>query len=118
MAGLFRVLLGWLLGGFTRLFTMTVNNFLATKIILGTLFLIILPIVVNNILFDFISTILTQVNTYASANSPSSLQTAISFTGLSAYLLRVCGVLDALSVVLSAITIRFALSWIPFVGPK
>lgn len=117
MGRFFTQVLRWFLGSFTRLFQLTVNNFTATKVIMGTLFIIILPIVLNNLIFDIMDEMLIMINSYASSNSPS-LQTAISFTGLGGYLIRACGVIDGITIVLSAMVFRFAISWIPFVGPR
>lgn len=111
------LMLRWFLGVFVRFFTLAVNNFLATKIILGILFVTILPIVLNNVIYDLMSTVFSTVQTYASENSPS-LQTTVSWTGLAGYMMDACGVVSALTIVMSAMACRFALSWIPFVGPK
>ena len=109
--------LRWLLGIFTRLFMVIVNNFAATKIILGTLFIVILPIVINNLLYDLLAGIFATIHTYASANAPT-ISTAFQWTGLLGYFLTATGVIQALTIIMSAMVCRFALSWIPFVGPK
>lgn len=117
MGAMLSALAAWFLGVFTRLFAVMVNNVLATKVILGTLFIVILPIVLNNVIYDLMDVVFSAVTTYASENMPD-MPNVVQFTGLAGYMSESLGILDALSVVLSAMSIRFAMSWIPFVGPK
>jgi len=117
MGAFLTAVLSWFLGAFTRLFSVVVTNFLATKVIMGTLFIVILPIILNNVIHSLMESVFSAVQTFAAAHSPT-LQTAISFTGLAGYFLDHLGLISALTVVLSAVSLRFALSWIPFVGPK
>jgi hypothetical protein len=111
------LIMRWFLGAFVRLFTMMANNFLATKIILGVLFVIILPIVLNNLIYDLMNTVFTTVNSYAATNAPT-LTKVYNWTGLMGYFMNQLGIVQALTIVFSAMVCRFALSWIPFVGPK
>ncbi len=117
MGALLSALASWFLGIFTRLFGLMCANVLATKVILGTLFIVILPIIINNVIYDLMETVFETVQTYAQANSPE-MPPSVGLTGLGAYMATELGLIDALSIVLSAVTLRFALTWIPFVGPK
>lgn len=117
MGGFFGLLTSWLLGAFARLFTFMSANFLATKIILGTLFIIILPIILNNVIYSLMSIVFDAAASYAGEHEPG-LETTIQFAGLAGYMVTELGLVDAFTVVLSAMGIRFALAWIPFVGPK
>lgn len=117
MGGFFSLLASWFLGAFTRLFGLMVANVVATKVILGTLFIIILPIIINNILYELMETVFASVTSFAGDHAPD-MPSVITFSGLAGYLASQLGVIDAMSVVLSAMGIRFAMSWIPFVGPK
>lgn len=117
MGPFFAAVLSWILGAFTRLFAVMASNVLATKIILATLFMVILPIVINNIIYDLMDVVFTATSAYATEHTPG-MPTSVSFTGLAAYMCEELGIIDGMSVVLSAMGVRFALSWIPFVGPK
>jgi hypothetical protein len=117
MGALLSALASWLLGMFARVITFGVNHFMATKIILGILFVTILPIIINNAIYDLMSTMFTAINTYAGSIAPT-LNQSIQFTGLAGYLFQALGLQSCFSVILSAMAFRFAISWIPFVGPK
>lgn len=117
MGALLTAVVTWFLGAFTRLFAVMASNVLATKVILGTLFIVILPIIINNAIYSLMSTMMTTITTFAQAQNPD-LESTVSFTGLAAYMLNSLGLIDAFSVVLSAVALRFALTWIPFMGPK
>jgi hypothetical protein len=116
MGAFFSLLLRWFLGAFARLFTVLLNNALAMKIVLTALFVIILPIVLNNVLYDLMSLVFDSVNSYV-AGKTFELENA-SFSGMLGYFMVQLGIPDCLSVVLSAMALRFSLAWIPFVGPK
>jgi len=117
MGPILQAMTAWFFGAFTRLFTLVVNNFLATKVILGTLFILVLPIIMNNVIYWFLSDIFTTVDSYITATDPG-LSSGVSFVGLAAYLMEQLGLFSAMSIILSAISFRWVLSWIPFVGPK
>lgn len=117
MGGFFAAVLSWFLGAFTRLFAVMAANVLATKVILVTLFMVVLPIIINNVIYDLMDVVFSATTSWASSNT-TSLQSTATFTGLGGYLAEELGIIDAFSVVLSAMGIRFAMSWIPFVGPK
>ena len=113
MLGLFA---RWILGISTRLFSLIVNNMLAMKVIFVTLFVVILPIIINNILYDLIEGVFTSIGTYTSAHSVAL--ESVTFSDNLSYLINACGVIDCISILLAAMVMRFSLSWIPFVGPK
>lgn len=117
MANFLTAVLRWFLGVFARLFAFGAAHLGATKIVLATLFIIILPIIINNVIYDLMETVFTSASSFAAEN-PSNLETTVNFTGLAAYMLDALGLIDSFSVILSCMAIRFAMSWIPFVGPK
>jgi hypothetical protein len=117
MGPLLAALLRWFLGVFTRLFALAATHFGATKIIFVTLFVVILPIIINNILYDLMDYVFTAVQGFAGSQTLGIPQT-IQFAGLAGYFLTQFGLVDAFAVILSCMAIRFAMSWIPFVGPK
>jgi len=117
MGKFFGAILSWWLGVATRFMAFGAAHFAAAKIIMVTLFVIILPIIINNILYDLMSYVFTAVTDFAGAHE-IGLQTSVQFAGLAAYMLDALGLIDAFAVILSCMAIRFAMSWIPFVGPK
>lgn len=117
MANFLTAVLSWLLGAFTRLLAFGAAHFAATKIILVALFMVTLPIILNNVLYSLMDTVFSAVTDYASGKD-TGLETVANFTGLAAYMLNSLGLVDAFAVILSCMGIRFAISWIPFVGPK
>lgn len=117
MANFLTAVLRWFLGVFARLFAFGAAHFAATKVVIATLFIVILPIIINNILYDLMTYVFSAVTDFAGSHSVE-IPTAVQFTGLAAYMLQSLGLVDAMSVILSCMAIRFAMSWIPFVGPK
>lgn len=113
---LFSVMTAWFAGAFARLFTMLLNNFLAMKLVLGVIFIVILPIILNNAIYWLLDDVFNAVNTYV-AGQEYTLDD-VSFSGLLGYFMVEMGIPDCLSVVLSAMALRFSMSWIPFVGPR
>lgn len=117
MGGFLSLLASWFLGAFTRLFGVMAANVLATKIILTALFVVVLPIVLNNVLYGLMDVVFSAAQGFASTHDPD-LPTVVSLTGLAGYMADVLGLIDAFSVVLSAMALRFMFTWIPFIGPK
>lgn len=116
IGSVFSLFTNWLLGAFARLFTVMLNNFLAMKIVLGILFIVILPIILNNAIYWLFDDIFNTMGAFVEGHSYTLED--VSFSGLLGYFMVEMGIPDCLSVVLSAMALRFAMSWIPFVGPK
>ena len=116
LGSLFSVLTAWFAGSFARLFTLLLNNFLAMKLVLGFIFVVILPIIINNAIYWLLDEIFVSVNQYVTGYEYTLED--VSFTGLLGYFMVQLGIPDCLSVVLSAMALRFSMSWIPFVGPR
>ena len=110
-----QILLGFLL----RTFTFCVSSFLgdnllrfvAGKVLLTGVFVIILPLVLNNFIYDIINIAITTIN----SNSQTSFNGAMSFSGLTSYIIFTLRVPDCLSVIVSALVLRVTLNHIPFV---
>lgn len=117
MASLFRILTSWFLGAFTRLFSLLASNVLATKIIMTALFVTFLPIVLNNFIYSLMSTIMQQAVSHTSGMG-AEINPVIAFADLGGYFASELGFVSAISIIISAMFVRFTLSWIPFVGPK
>lgn len=89
-------------------------RFIAYKALAATLVITILPIILKN----SIVWIVTELNVViTSVMQGSSMQpTVINFIGLAAWLSDCFMLADCLSVLLSALALRFILNLIPFVG--
>ena len=88
----------------------------AVKGLLVLLFTVILPIVLNNFLYDMIeigSNLMT-----ANAGDVSSMSSTMEFTGLLAWLSDCFNLPECLSVLVGALLLRVTLSSIPFFGLK
>ncbi|MBX0312987.1 MAG: hypothetical protein JHC31_14725 [Sulfurihydrogenibium sp.] len=90
------------------------KHFLATKVVLATLIITILPIVLWNLIYDLMSVMFSIVQSVLPQNMNLSLQ-PLSFA---CWFLHTFKIVEALSVVISASITRFAISLIPFVGAK
>lgn len=88
--------------------------FISLKAFLTTLLLISLPIVLNNLMGKFLEKIMDRVSDSVTTNTGSIESIAYNFTGISAYFINHMRIDDALSVIFSAMAVRFTLSLIPF----
>ena len=111
--GVISGLAAWLFGVFNVFLTTIGNHFLATKIIMGVLFITVLPVVLNNLIYDLIETSLNFISSSVTSEGlePFSMQ----LTGLGAWLAEVLKITDAFSVIMSAVAFKFTLRLIPFV---
>lgn len=108
--GLFSFL-GTLLG---KLLTDGLLRYLAYKALAITLTITVLPILLKN----FIVWVVTEINTViTSVMAGNSLQsTVITLSGLSAWIADQMMMVDCVSVLVSALAVRFVLNFIPFIG--
>lgn len=116
LGSLFSVMTAWFAGAFARLFTLLLNNFLAMKLVLGVIFIVILPIIINNAIYWLLDDVFNSMNAFVAGHEYTLPN--VSFSGLLGYFMVEMGIPDCLSVVLSGMALRFAMSWIPFVGPR
>lgn len=94
-----------------KIFSDNVLRWVATKALLLAFFTIVLPIVLNNFLYDIMDLVFTYVqNNYGT----SDLNGAISFTGLAAWLITVTRLNECVSVVTGGYLLRLSLRHIPF----
>jgi hypothetical protein len=89
-----------------------VLRFAAGKVLLTTLFLVVLPLVLNNFMYDILSLCMSIVSDNTTA---VAFNGTMSFSGLTAHLLAVMKVPDCMSVMVSALVVRATLNMIPFV---
>jgi hypothetical protein len=96
-----------------RIFSDKILGWIAIKVLLVALFTVVIPLVLNNFLYDIIEIILGFANTQASG--ASSFGGVLGFTGFGAWLIDCFRIPAALSVIISAFALRAALSMVPFV---
>ena len=111
MPGILSPLVGWLAGGLSKIFADNVARYIALKAVLATLFITVLPIVLNNFVYALLSIALNHV----SSLTPPNLQSVISFDGFAGWLIQILRIPDAFSVLVSCMSYRVALNSIPFV---
>ncbi len=105
MGALFSLILG-------KILTDNVARFIAQKTILTTLFVVVLPVVLNNFVYALLDYAMSTINqNINSANLPSL---TLQLTGLAGWFFQNLYLVDALNVVLSAVSVRVFLSHIPF----
>ena len=97
-----------------KIFADKVIGFFAMKAILTLLFLVAVPILLNNFLYDIIEIIMNFASSQVSS-SGGSLNGSMSFTGFMAFLIDCFQLPQALSVMVSALVLRLCLSMIPFI---
>lgn len=104
MAGFFKILIDFIGLCWARGQALAVANFLAFKIVLTTLFMVALPILLNNVLYSLVQDVINMMSNVSlpSLNSPS-------FAGLAGYLLTKCRFLDVISLLLSAYVTRLTI---------
>jgi hypothetical protein len=96
-----------------RIFADKVLAWIAIKAILVFLFITVVPLLLNNFLYDIIEIMMNFAG--AQAGSASSFSGSMSFSGFSGWLISTFRIPEMLSILVSAYCLRLALSMIPFV---
>ena len=94
-----------------RLFSASVLRWLAMKTLLTTLFIIVLPIVLNNFISKLIDVAFNIINNYLGETNTI----VVSFTGLASYILNEIYFTNWFSIILSAILLKITLRLIPII---
>jgi len=96
-----------------KIFGDKVLGWIALKAILVFLFITIVPLVLNNFLYDIIKIMMD----FAAGQSggASTINGAMSFSGFAAWLLECFRIPEAFALLVSALVLRLTLSMIPFV---
>ena len=84
--------------------------YLAMKALLFVLFVTVLPVIINNLIYKLIQGSIDVVGTTAGSASSH----VVALTGIAGYLGSTLRLPEALSIMLSAVATRFALKLIPF----
>lgn len=90
-----------------------VLSWIALKGILVFLFVTVVPLLLNNFAYDIIEIVMNFASSQAGGSG--SVNGAMVFTGLMGWLIECFKIPEALSVLVSALCLRLALSMIPFV---
>lgn len=98
---------------FARFFADKVIGFIAMKVILTFLFITVIPLLLNNFLYDIIDLLMTFAG--GQAAGASGFDGSMSFSGFAAWLLETFRVSESIAVLVSALSLRAILSMVPFV---
>lgn len=114
MPALFSPIVAFFATSFGKMLVDRLLLFLAIKTLLTALFVIVFPIVLNNFFHSMIEIVINIAQTQ-SANG-GTLDGGMDFSGFAAYLMDCFRVSECISILISAIQLRLALSMIPFVN--
>lgn len=95
----------------SRIFADKIIGWLAIKAVLSTLFIVIVPVLINNIMYDILEIV------FNFASSKSAIQTlngSMTFSGFMGWLLDIFQLPAAFSVIIGALSLRVTLKMIPF----
>jgi hypothetical protein len=105
-------LLFGLIGEFlVKLFTDNVIRWIAFKVFMTAIFLVVLPLVLNNFIYDLMSTVMNWISSNAGTTSFNPSQ---SFGGITGYLMNRFQVSQCMAVVMSGLIFRLVLKHVPF----
>lgn len=106
-------ILSFLGSAFAKVFTDKVLGWVALKALLVFLFLTIVPLVLNNFLYDIIEILVDLIS--GQSTSLSALNGTMSFSGFAAWIIECFRIPEAFSLLISALCLRLVLNMIPFV---
>lgn len=94
-----------------RTVTLDVLKMVALKAILMSIVITVLPVVANNFLIDIMQGAFTQLTSIV---SPQNLDVSLQFSNLTAWLMEKTRLVECFSVIIGAISTRWAINAIPF----
>ena len=101
-----------LLGAFlARIFSVSVLRWLALKSVLTALFVVVLPVILNNFLYEILNLSFNFLDSIF--NNISTIN--VNFTGLASYILQEIYFTEWFSIIVSAIIYKFTIRLIPFI---
>lgn len=106
-------ILSFLGSGIAKIFADKVLGWIALKAILSFLFITVVPLLLNNFLYDIIKIMMD----FSSAQSAGAvaLNGQMTFSGFTAWLIECFRIPEAIALLVSALVLRLTLSMIPFV---
>lgn len=111
---IFNAILSWFSSLAGRFLGDMALRFIAYKLLFFTLITVTVPIVSKNLVTWLFRTV-TQVAS-AHINTDGLQATVLHLTGLAGYIASHLMLADCLSIIITAITIRLVLNFIPFIG--
>ena len=106
-------ILAAILGSLGRFFTDKLAYFIAVKGLIILALVVVLPLVLKNLLNWFVNSVYSVVSSHVQSGQLDRV--VLEFTGLGAYLAGAMQFPLVLSILLTAVTIRFTLNLIPFI---
>ncbi len=94
-----------------KLLTDNLLRFIAMKTVLATLFIVVLPVILNNFVYEIIEYAINLASSTPTSGLPSL---TLNLTGLAGWFFANLYLPDALTVVISAVSVRVFLDHIPF----
>ena len=102
----------WLFG---RIAADSLLRWIALKGLLTLLFVVVLPIIFNNIIYDLIGIFMdTATTALGNSGATATLDGTMNFDGFAGWLITCFRVPECISVICGALSLRFCLSMIPF----
>lgn len=109
MIALLGRIFGWFGVAFGKVMADKILMFFAIKAIAVFLFIVVVPILLNNTMYDFIE---IGMN-FAGGQVGSVMDGSMNFQGFAAYLIEAFRISEALSILIGALSLRLALKMIP-----
>jgi hypothetical protein len=106
----------WLASATAKMLIDKIVMFLAIKAVLVTLFIVVVPIMLNNLLVKLMSSMLNFAT--AATAGGGSFGGVVAFAGVGAWLIDCWQLNGCLSIMTAALQLRLLLSMIPFIGFK
>ncbi|MCF6267693.1 MAG: hypothetical protein L3J57_14270 [Desulfuromusa sp.] len=109
MFGALAAVLAW----FGSLITASVLRYIAIKAVMIGVVVVLLPIVINNIIYKFME---KAINFAGSTSTDTTFINSLAFnaTGMLAYVVEALSIPEAFSIVMSALALKFTLSFFSF----
>ncbi len=107
-------ILSWFAGLAARFFTDHVLRFAAYKLLLYTFIVTTVPIICKNLIVWIFEEIVSVTSTVTDLHGMQV--TVLNLTGAAGYIANLMMIPDCISIIMTAIVIRFTLNFIPFVG--
>ena len=111
---IFTTILGWFSSLAGRFLSDTALKFIAYKTLLVTLLTVTLPVIAKNFMTWLFQELVNAAN--ANMNTEGLNVTVLHLSGIAGYLASQLMLADCLSILITAIVIRFTLNFIPFIG--
>lgn len=108
-----QVILSFLGSMIAKTFADKILGWIAFKAVMVFLFITVVPLLLNNFLYDIIKIMMDFAS--GQAAGASALDGHMTFSGFLAWLIECFRLPEALSVMVSALVLRLVLSMIPFV---